>query len=365
LLRAYEIVSPNPCRLKKSLLNHLTGRQARHLNTLAAFVYGVVQGRQVKLSAIAGELQNRGKEESRIMQFRRFLANEALNHSVYYLPFIMAIVRSLVGQPLVLAIDGSVTGRGCVTLMVSLVYRRRALPLLWVTRQGKKGRFPEKIHVELIKAVQAILPPRPDVIVLGDGEFDGTEWLAAITGKGWRYACRTAKDSVFHEGDDDFRVQDICPARGKCTGIDGLRYTAGRYGPVMAVAWWGRGYQDPIYLVSNFGLPEEACRWYRKRFRIETMFSDFKGRGFQLQKSGLTNPAKIERLLIVVALAYVLVVYFGLYALRHQWHKIIHRTERCDLSLFEMGKRLIKRFETNRISFPSLYLPDILLMYGF
>lgn len=105
--------------------------------------------------------------------------------------------------------------------------------------------------------------------------------------------------------------------------------------------------------MSNFTLPEEACQWYRKRFRIETLFSDFKGRDFQLQKSGLTDPTRVSRLLIAVSLAYVWCVYLGVYALKTGWHKIIHRTDRCDLSLFELGKRLLKRFLTNGIPLPS------------
>ena len=317
-------------------------------------MYGILQSRQVKLSAVAGEQPNAGKEESRIMQLRRLLANEALDVSVYYLPFILIVLNSLAHQPLVLVIDGSVTGRGCVTLMVSVVYQQRALPLLWVTRKGKKGHFPETLHVELIKAVQDLLPPGREVIVLGDGEFDGTDWLDVLDQRGWHTVCRTAKDSIFYEGDDDFKVQDICPQRGGCTGLPGVHFTTQRYGPVMAVAWWGRNYQEPIYLVSNFTLPEEACRWYRKRFRIETLFSDFKGRGFQLQKSGLTDPTRVSRLLIAASLAYVWCVYLGVYALKTGWHKIIHRTDRCDLSLFELGKRLLKRFLNNGIPLPSL-----------
>lgn len=73
--------------------------------------------------------------------------------------------------------------------------------------------------------------------MLGDGEFDGTDWLEVLDDKGWHYVCRTAKDSVFYEGDDDFKVQDICPERGACTGLPGVHFTRRRYGPVMAVAW--------------------------------------------------------------------------------------------------------------------------------
>lgn len=292
------------------------------------------------------------------MQLRRLLANSTLEWSVYYLPFILGVLESVAvaGQPLVLAVDGSTTGRGCVTLMAGVVYRGRALPLVWLTHKGKKGHFPQALHVELIKAVQAIVPAGREVVVLGDGEFDGTGWLAAIESRGWRYVCRTAKDSVFYEGEDDFKIQDICPGRGGCTGIPGVRFTAGRYGPVTAVAWWGKGYLEPIYLVSNFTLPQEARLYYRKRFRIETMFSDFKGRGFQLQKSGLRAPERVSRLLIAVSLAYLWHVFLGVYAIQTGWDKIVHRTDRCDLSLFELGKRLLKRFLANGIPLPPFCL---------
>gem|GEM_PF-5245646 len=42
--------------------------------------------------------------------------------------------------------DGSVVGRGCLALMLSVVYHGRALPLCWVVVRGAKGHFPETTH---------------------------------------------------------------------------------------------------------------------------------------------------------------------------------------------------------------------------
>jgi len=44
------------------------------------------------------------------------------------------------------------------------------------------------------------------------------------------------------------------------------------YGPVMVLSCWAKGSQEPLYLVSNMDAAEEACRYYQKRFRIETFF---------------------------------------------------------------------------------------------
>jgi len=54
------------------------------------------------------------------------------------------------------------------------------------------------------------------------------------------------------------------------------------YGPILLLCCWAKGYQEPLYLVSNMDTAEEACRLYAKRFRIETFFSDQKRRGFHL-----------------------------------------------------------------------------------
>ena len=66
------------------------------------------------------------------------------------------------------------------SLVVSIVYKGRALPLVWVRRKGKKGYFPEQRHRELIKAVQEIVPKKTKGVILGDGEFDSVNGLALL-----------------------------------------------------------------------------------------------------------------------------------------------------------------------------------------
>lgn len=320
---------------------------------MTSFVYGILKSRRVTLSEVASEIPNAGKEESKVKQLKRWISNERIKYEVYFLPFIQVLLQSLVNQKLILVIDGSTVGRGCVTLMVSVVYKNRTLPLIWVTRKGKKGHFPETIHIELIQAAQKLIPSGADVVVLGDGEFDGTDWLSTIRGFGWDYVCRTAKNSVFYEDGKCFTIHNISPERGNCTSISGLQFTEKRYGSVTAVAWWSKEHKKVIYLVTNLPTAGEACHCYRKRFRIETLFSDHKSRGFNLHKSHLSDPERISRLMIATSLAYIWLIYLGEYAMQTAWNKIIHRTERCDLSLFKLGARLLKRFLREGIPIPK------------
>jgi hypothetical protein len=117
--------------------------------------------------------------------------------------------------------------------------------------------------------------------------------------------------------------------------------TAARYGPVLALAVWAASQQAPLYWVSNLASAEEALKWYRLRFRIETFFSDQKSRGFQIDKSHLGKPERLSRLLLAACLAYLWMVYLGRVAEQEGWLPLLQRTNRCDLSLFQLGLSLL------------------------
>src|SRR5678809_1453402 len=101
--------------------------------------------------------------------------------------------------------DGSVAGRGCVALMIHVLYKGRALPLAWRVRQGPKGHFPEALHIAVAELISEVIPEGAKVVFLGDGEFDGTALQATLNEVGWSYACRTALSAVARWGGTTFR----------------------------------------------------------------------------------------------------------------------------------------------------------------
>jgi hypothetical protein len=83
-----------------------------------------------------------------------------------------------------------------------------------------------------------------------------------------------------------------------------VQFRRNAYGPVMVLCCWAKDEAEPLYLVSNLSSAEEAIQYYKKRFRIETFFSDQKSRGFNIQKSHIEDPQRLSRLLIASCLAY-------------------------------------------------------------
>jgi hypothetical protein len=174
-----------------------------------------------------------------VKRFSRWLKNDGIEGEVYFMPFAEALVAGLAHQALVLVIDGSDVGRGCITLMVSVLYKKRALPLAWLVIEGSKGHFPETAHITLLEQVRTLIPPDASVIFLGDGEFDGIELQAALAGYGWSYVCRTARNIQLCEEGEWFTFEDLAISPGRCVGIPEVLFTAQAYGPVLAIAQWG------------------------------------------------------------------------------------------------------------------------------
>lgn len=342
------------------------GHREKHLNTLCALICGLVGGKQSHLPLIADHAPSNGAtQESVIKRFRRWLQHDTHTLDNWFLPLAQHLLLTLAQQPLVLVMDGSVVGRGCLALMLSVVYHGRALPLCWLLVRAKKGHFPEQMHCRLVAQVHAILPADATVIFLGDGEFDGTALQAALRQYRWQYVCRTASNILVSADGVEFHVSDLGPPRGEALAVTPAWMTEQQYGPVSILAIWEQRYEQPLYLVTNMADLNMALQHYKKRPQIETFFSDQKSRGFQIHKSHLSDPNRLSRLLIACCLAYVWIVYLGVCAIREDWMKQLHRQHRCDLSLFQLGLRLLARCLKEHIPIPDGFLVPAVLPSAF
>jgi len=314
-------------------------------------VCGIIRSRSVELPKIArkapttegGYIGRRTESESQVKRFYRWIKNEDVTREIFYLPFARHILEALSGETIVLLIDGTVVGRGCMALVIAVVYKRRALPVAWLVEKKKKGHFSEERHIELIQNVGEMIPDGSRVVLLGDGEFDGVDLQSVVNHCSWHYVLRTSETNTLCWQGHWFHYKETLShlEPGGLFVVPEALFTHRGYGPVTGLTWWRKGCDEPIHLVTNMQCVDEACRFYEKRFLIETCFSDQKGRGFNLQKSHMSNPERINRLLMAVFLAYYWIVALGVSAVKDGWQGVIHRRHRCDLSLFQLGLALL------------------------
>jgi len=150
----------------------------------------------------------------------------------------------------------------------------------------------------VVEVMCEVIPAGAKVVFLGDGECDGTALQDTLNKRGWSYVCRTAMSTTATWDGQTFRLDTLGAwlKPGRLIEIKDVSCTQAAYGPIMVLCCWAKGYQEPLYLISNMATAEEACRLYQKRFRIETFFSDQKSRGFHIHKSHLSDVQRLSRL---------------------------------------------------------------------
>jgi len=169
--------------------------------------------------------------------------------------------------------------------------------LAWRVRHAPKGHFPADLHIAVVALMRAMIPEGATVVLLGDGECDGTALQATLHEAGWSSVCRTAMRTTATWDGTPFRLATLgaCLKPGRLIALKNAHGTREGYGPSMVLCCWAKGYQEPLYVVSNMAPAEEACRLYKKRFRIETFFGDQKRRGFQIHKSHMSDVQRLSR----------------------------------------------------------------------
>ena len=144
-------------------------------------VSGLIASQHVSLGKIADNQQGKIHSLSQVKKNERWLDNGLIDAETFFTPLIIKILHGIILQEkeLVFVIDGSIVGRGCQTLMLSVLWKKKAIPVVWKTIQAPKGHFPESDHLQLLKLLEDILKTLPNVrcVMLGDGEYDGSKWI--------------------------------------------------------------------------------------------------------------------------------------------------------------------------------------------
>jgi len=317
-------------------------------------ISALIRGGRASLQDIGTHMEDDTDLESRIKKAKRWLTNKWTDVECHFIPYLLPILYSMAKRgELVLAIDGSGIGKDNMGLMLSLLWRKRAIPICWLVRQTSKGHFPEQMHVDLIcqaaQLLEGLLEAPCHIILLGDGEFDGNELQKACLDQGWDYVLRTAKDTLLADNPDMENASKF----GHLASADGqnslflphMYLTKKAFGPVNALYWHDRPYEKPLFLLTSLECAPQAQAYYRKRYHIETFFGDLKSRGFHIHKTRIDDSDTLFNLLIVASLAFIISILFEFDARRSPHLSRFCRKQRSQsLSVFQIGLRGLKYY---------------------
>lgn len=350
-------------KVEKMLKSLLPTAPQHYTVALAMMVAGMVLGKKAQLSELSYQLPSRAKPASVAKRFHRFVTAKTIEPTHYFMPFAEQIIAHL-GKKITVIMDASQVGRGCMTLMVAIVYRKRAIPLVWIVYKGKKGHTTADRHIQVLKHLKPLIPVGTELTLLGDGEYDTVDMLEWVQNEtDWTYIVRTGANILVTDKGKTFSMGDIEETQNSQQGLRDVHITGKQFGSVTAIVWWEEPYEKPIYILSNCDSTNciaDVCDAYRRRYKIETIFSDQKSRGFHIHKSHLSDPDRVSRLLLASCIAYVWIVYLGAEIRDDETkRKQIDRSDRVDKSLFRLGLDWFRYALVNGIDIEVLFRPPI------
>lgn len=312
-------------------------------------VSSVIMTGRSELSKMAEGHPDHKQKASQVKEFKRFLCHKRTTYKNCYLAFISEFLYHISHRgSLVFSIDGSVVGNGCMCLMFSVIYKGRAIPVVWKTYKSKKGHLSESKHIELLNNLAEIVPENCRIVMTGDGEFDGCDWQKCLLDLGWDYVLRTAKDTLIEdENGEKFQLQTMlvdCKYNPITNSIffENIEFTTKKKIANILV-WHAAKHKKPLYLVTNLDYAPEIKQFYKKRFKIEFLFKDLKSSGFHINKSRLRHPKRLDNLIIVLSIAYIIAIKGGEKALKSKFYKLIAQDKTKPLSLFQTGYLFLKK----------------------
>jgi hypothetical protein len=333
----------------EQMWSHLRLTQRRNLTYL---LVGIYLSKSVALNNIALKIPGQAVEVSVQRRLSRFLGNPAIRVRACYDPLIEPLLEQISKNGCVrLLVDGTKVGNGHQLLMVSVGYRRRAIPVAWTWVKGARGHSSARKQLALLSHVYGLLPDDAKVLLVGDSEFGAVDVIRQVENWHWDYVLRQKSSHLVKIADRKWKAfGDLITKAGQSVWLGKGLLTEKHAHSVNLFAHWGIGEDDPWLLATNLTTRIATLKSYRVRMWIEEMFGDLKGHGFDLESTRLQHFGKLSRLTFAVVLLYFWLVAFGANISKSGLRRFVDRNDRRDLSIFQIGLRSIERRLTNQKS---------------
>ena len=303
-MRATAILREWAATVPSTLPGHSDGlTTALALFSLACCLARSCWGTGASLHACSGV-----KPASRRRRWERLLADDGFDPHQSQDRLAAALLAAPASGPARLILDETSIGNDRLRcMMVSLVWRKRALPLAWrcYPHPAPEGSptLPEVV-TGLLNRVAAAMPEGREAFLLTDRGLSWPDTIRLARGHGWKVVARLQGQTRARPiGGEGSRADELITRGGRARSVEADVFKDAGWLRGWAVACWPQQCDEPWLLFSDEPDAAPAPRQYAGRMRIEEQSRDLKSHGLDWQKSRLRRPERMERLLVLLALA--------------------------------------------------------------
>ncbi|MBY0282105.1 MAG: IS4 family transposase [Alphaproteobacteria bacterium] len=304
--------------ISKDLEKRLPKQRATQRRKLSELVGGILICQTPNLMELSNVLDRPTQSaEARYNYVERFLKNPLVHTNTVMAAYAEDLLFRLAKHQhtLVLMIDQSKVNGSLEVLMVSVRLRKRAVPLFWIVRETKGG-IGFSVQKTLLEVVRSWIPEGCRVMLAGDRFYGTAELVGWCQEQEWGYRLRLKGNLCIYQDQGPDKTLDQLKAERK-KGLEKARFRSGMVTSVGILH--DPGHAEPWYIAMNTSPNEYKTLDYGLRWGIESMFSDFKSRGFSLMQTHIRFADRLERLLLVLSIALHWAVAMGL------WHEKQHQ----------------------------------------
>ena len=311
------------------------------ISTLVACVLGLITGGELSLTGIGRYLPGQAKAKHKIKRVDRFLANSRIDPAALCHPMLMAL-SAKGNRSLVVSVDWSKFDDFQGLVFAVTTRYGRAVPVYWKVIDPDEERM-KAVELEAIKRFHACVPAGVKVTLLADRGFNDVKFLSVVA-KFFPYVVRLKRDNTFGaSADTEFTsLEDALGIQDQVKDFGDVLFTAAHF-KTRIIGLHARKSVDPWFLATNLQASAQVIvDIYSRRFDIEHAFKDLKDvyRGWQLGSIRVSTPERLERLLMVAAVAFLVMVLLGLLAEsrgKHRGLQVNSTRDKRYLSLWRVG----------------------------
>jgi len=307
-------------QMEREIVKYFPQLRPAHQRGLALWVYGTIVAKSACQTAVVLAIQTLGHWHALRQRVREWLydgsdkaaaCQRQVEVTGCFVPLVRWVMAWWQGSTVAFGVDATLLKDQVVALVVSVLYRGSAIPVAWhIMTANRPGAWMPHL-VRLLRQIRPAVPATMTVLVLADRGL-WSPWLwRRIRRLHWHPLLRVQATTTFAPaGQSRQLARELVTEAGTAWVGRGVAFRHHKLAGTLLVVW-AQGQAEPWVVLTDLSPVQVGVVWYGLRVWIELGFRALKGVGWQWQRTRRTDPDRIARHWLVLAVAMLWVLAYG------------------------------------------------------